>query len=467
MSEGPTASNPPSVDLAAERNLLVRLGAAMTVAGDSIDEVGSRLTEIAAKRGVAELSVVVLPTALFVQTGHGVDAHVQLEAYPNQHARLDQVGALYELLSRAERPDVRADLAAAELDSILRAPPALGPATRTLGLGVLSVGFALSLQPTIASMAAAFVLGTLVGVLRLLRWPGLQAVLPVLAAFIVASIVFVTTESLESGNPVRTLIPPIVTFLPGAVLTTGMRDLSAGQIISGSSRLVQGLVTLAMLSFGIVAAAVLVGTPASALIDRPQFRLGPWAAWAGLVLIAVGTHLHHCAARRSVPWILAVLVIAYGGQSIGAAVFSAELSPFFGAFAMTAAVFSMERLRVGPPSLVVFLPAFWLLVPGAAGLITATEIVSSETSVWTGEFVDVLSAVMAIALGILIGTAAFRAGEVGLDGATRTIGPRLERSTRRLARRWRRRGEPSTSDDVCGPGGPHDGDPERGSSTTT
>lgn len=462
MSGDPSVPGPPPVDLPAERNLLVRLGAAMTVAGDSIDEVGTRLSDIARRRGVHDLSVIVLPTALFVQTGHGDGAHVQFEAYPNQHARLDQVGALYELLERAERRSLDASSAVGELAEILRAPPTMGAVVRTFGLGVLSLGFSLTLQPTVPSMVAAFLLGILVGILRLLRWPGLQAVLPVVATFIVATIVFATTEPLDGGNPVRTLIPPIVTFLPGAVLTTGMRDLSAGQIISGASRLVHGLVTLALLSFGIVAAAALVGLPASALVDRPPTRLGAWAPWLGLVLVAMGTHLHHCAPRRSVPWILAMLVVAYGAQSIGAAVFSAELSPFFGAFAVTAAVFWMERLRVGPPALVVFLPAFWLLVPGAAGLLSATEIVGTESSLGSGEFVDVLSAVMAIALGVLIGTAAFRAGEAGIDEAARTIRPRLAR----LDPRRRRRGEPPRSDDAGGAPFAHDRRSDGGSSAT-
>ncbi len=327
----PISDTGDTVVLAAERNLLVRVGAAMTVAGDSIDEVGTRLAAIAKARGVPELSVVVLPTALFVQTMTGEHAHVQLEAYPNQHARFDQISALYGLFDRVERPGMDATEAVAEIDRILRSPPALGALVRTVGLGVLSVGFSLSLQPTPLDMAAAFALGCLVGGLRLLRWPGLQAVLPVVAAFIVASIVFATADFFETANPVRTLIPPLLTFLPGAMLTTGMRDLSSGQIISGSSRLVNGIVTLALLSFGILAAATLVGTPANDLVDNPLSRLGPWAPWVGLVLVAVGTHLHHCATRRSVPWILAVLVVAYTGQSIGAVVFSAELSPFFGA----------------------------------------------------------------------------------------------------------------------------------------
>ena len=456
-SEDPTPDPPDGPDDDAERELLVRLGAAMTVAGDSIDEVGSRLTAIARARGVTDLSLVVLPTALFVQTGTGRDAHVQLEAYPNQNARLDQIGELYELLDRAEGSTLDARDGVRELDRILSSPPTFGPLVRTIGLGVLSVGFALSLQPTVPGVVAAFVLGTFVGVLRLLRWPGLQAVLPVIATFVVASIVFATAEVLEGGNPLRTLIPPLVTFLPGAVLTTGMRDLSAGQVISGASRLVQGIVVLALLAFGIVAAATLVGAPSSELLDRPVSRLGPWAPWVGLGFVAIGTHLHHCAARRAMPWILAVLVIAYGGQTIGAAVFSAELSSFFGALAMTPAVLWIERLRAGPPSLVTFLPAFWFLVPGAAGLIGVTEMVGTDSALGLADFTDSLGTVIEIALGVLIGTAAFRAGAAGFQEAVRTIPPQVTRTRRAV--RWSRRHDSAASDDVPAEGEQQDGRP--------
>ncbi|HEY3485821.1 MAG TPA: threonine/serine exporter family protein, partial [Ilumatobacteraceae bacterium] len=256
-------------DAAAEQALIVRFGMAMTIAGESIDEVGERLTQLADARGVRDISVVVLPTALFVQTAEAGTVRVQLDAFPNRHLRLDQIGDLYDLLHRAEARDLDALDALDEIDRILGSAPMYGPLVRTLGIGVLSIGFALTLQPTPEDVAIAFVLGVFVGLLRLLRVPGLQAVLPVLATFAVAALVFSTTDDIGGTNPLRTLIPPLVTFLPGAVLTTGMRDLSSGQVVSGSSRLVQGIVVLALLAFGIVAAATLVGAPPTHLLDRP------------------------------------------------------------------------------------------------------------------------------------------------------------------------------------------------------
>ena len=47
---------------------------------------------------------------------------------------------------------------------------------------------------------------------------------------------------------------------------------------------------------------------------------------------------------------------------------------------MTAAALAVERVRPDAPYLVTYLPAFWMLVPWAAGLIGVAEIVGTDSS---------------------------------------------------------------------------------------
>jgi uncharacterized membrane protein YjjB (DUF3815 family) len=69
----------------------------------------------------------------------------------------------------------------------------------------------------------------------------------------------------------------------------------------------------------------------------------------------------------------------------------------------------LERLPGGPPKLVTFLPAFWLLVPGATGLIGVTQIVGYGPGVASRGLSDVVITVVSISLGVLAGAAAYRA----------------------------------------------------------
>ncbi len=401
---------PVSTDRVQLVDFLVALGAALVLSGESVDEVRGMLLDVAARSDVDDVDVIVLPTILMIQASDVGHHEIQLASVVSSRAlRLDQVSAVYELAGRAVRGEVEPAAGIRRLRAIRDAPAPFGPVVRTLGLGVLSAGFALALQPTPAGIAGAFVLGVLVGLVTLIRVRELQPVMPVLVSFGVATIVFIAADHYDGENPIRSLIPPLVIFLPGAAITTGTIELAAGQTISGASRLVEGIVDLLLLAFGITTAAALVGVAPSTLLDRPADQLGAWTGPVALVVIALGNHLHLCAPRRAVPWILLVLAVAFSGQAIGAALFSAELSAFFGALLMTPVVLAIGRSHGGPPTMVLFLPAFWLLVPGATGLIGVTAIVGTSSRLGPSSFTSTMVTVLAIALGVLLGTAVFRA----------------------------------------------------------
>ena len=71
-----------------------------------------------------------------------------------------------------------------------------------------------------------------------------------------------------------------------------------------------------------------------------------------------------------------------------------------------------------PPAHVMFLPAFWLLVPGAIGLIGITEIVGENAEAGRENFVGALVSIPSVALGILVGTMIVRAGRAARVAVT-------------------------------------------------
>ncbi len=405
-----TASSPSDdAAVAAVREVLVQFGLAMSAAGDSVDAIDATLRTITAAYGVEHVEVAVLPTSLMVGTGQGTATQIEIGIPSGAPLRFDQVAELYNLVRVVSVAGITPADALDELNSIYDLPPTFKWPVRTLGHAVLTVGLALLLQPTIGAVGAAFVLGLLVGLAKLPRLASLALVFPVLVTFAVSCIVFATLQRVEIDNPVRILIPPLVTFLPGAVLTIATVELAAGQMVSGASRLVSGLVQLLLLGFGIVAASVLFELSTGELADNPVNRLGWWAPWVGVAVFALGNYLHLSAPARSLPWMLVIMLAAYAGQVIGSAVFGGLLSGFFGALAMTPLALWVESTKSGPPKLITFLPGFWLLVPGAAGLIGVTELLGVNHQLGAQAVVDSLVTVMSIALGVLIGTVAYQA----------------------------------------------------------
>ena len=70
-----------------------------------------------------------------------------------------------------------------------------------------------------------------------------------------------------SADPLYVLVPPLVSFLSGSMLTLGLVELAYGDTVNGSSRLITGFVQLVVLAFGLTAGAVLVGVSADTLIE--------------------------------------------------------------------------------------------------------------------------------------------------------------------------------------------------------
>ncbi|WP_394553434.1 threonine/serine exporter ThrE family protein [Agromyces sp. MMS24-JH15] len=390
------------------RRFLVGLAEGMVAAQDAADRITETMRRITRAYGLDDTDTFVLPTLIIVATGGEDAAKIGIRATRTTTLRFDQIAALYELLARAEEGAVDPRDGIERLNEIGAMHPRSRWPLRVLGHALLVAGLALLLAPTWQGVLIAFGLGAVLGLAKLIRSPTLQLVFPIVAAFASALTVFLLAPYVELGDPIRLMIAPLATFLPGGALTTGTAELAAGQMISGSARLVTGLVQLGLLSFGIIAAGTVVGVSSSSyepLVTTEPFPL--WAAAIGLVCFAVGNFLHFAAPWRTFGWVFIGILIAYAGQAVSSVLIGAPVSGFVGAVAMTPYVLWVASLRHGAPSQLTFLPAFWVLVPGAAGLVGLTEAIQSPNG-GLDEFAGALVSVMSIALGVLIGTALYR-----------------------------------------------------------
>lgn len=436
-----------TVDRSALRQFLLGLAQGMNASAESVDRIRDTIAEVARASGGDDTDFVVLPTIIIVETGDDEEERVAIRSATNASFRFDQIAALYELIAQAKTGAVPPREGIARLNQIGAMRPRLGWFTRTLGHAVLTTGLALLLAPTWQGAIVAFVLGFGIGLLKLVRSPTLQLIMPIAAAFVCAAAVFLLAEVIEIGDPIRLLIAPLVTFLPGGVLTTATVELAAGQMISGAARLVYGFVQLALLAFGILAAGAVVGVDSASYeaLDASSF-LPWWVPLLGILVFAAGNYLHFSAPPSTFGWVLLALVVAYLGQWAGTEFIDPAVGGFVGAVAVTPVVFWIAGLRHGAPSQLTFLPAFWLLVPGAAGLVGLTEAFATDDGL--ADFAAALVSVMSIALGVLIGTALYRVVHHGAaefvqfavapppsdDAPTPTFWSRLSAPLRRLRR---------------------------------
>ncbi len=400
------------------RRLLVHFGAAMVATGQPVSDVERDVREVAAGLGFPDVQIAAGPTGLHVNLGSGEPS--TFEAVQGS-LRLDQAAEVRTIRYRLTHGSLSVDEALDQLLALSSRPPRYPIWLADLGWLGITMGIALILQPGRANVAFAAAGGVIVVALVRLstRVQLVATLLPTLAAFAVACLVFAGSDLGWLEGPLRTLLPPLAVLLPGALLVTAMSELATGHMVAGASRLIFGTVQLLLFTLGIAVAARIFSVPPAELSNLRVDELGWWAAPLGLAMITVGIGLLESPSLRLLPWIGLVLVLAFLAQTIGQALSGPVLGSFCGALAASLGASAVEGLRPDLPRLVVFLPAFWLLVPGSLGLVSTTQL-AVQTGGSSAALTGVLGVVSGIALGLLVGAA-------------------IAQSLRRAVRRARRR----------------------------
>lgn len=404
------AAPAPKVDAPALMDFMFRLAQAYLACGEQTALVELFLRRIAAANRMRRARVVALPTAIFITMHDGTREHVSVSEGPQRGLRLDQIAEVYTLGLAAQRGEVDPSAGLERLNEIMRQAPRFGVGLRIFGHVLFTVGLAMVLMPTAANLMTAAVLGAFVALLKEVSGNKsvLNAPLSVVAAALVSAVVFIAVRKGLPVDPLHAFVPPLVTFLPGAMLTFGMIELAYGDMVSGASRLMSGFVQLVLLAFGLAAGAALVGyNPADLLVAAEQPTVLEGSAWLGVLVFGVGVCLHASAPRNALPWVLFSLIVTFEAQRLAAEQFGGLVSGFFGMLVATPVGYLIQFRFKGPPSMVTFLPCFWLLVPGALGLLSVTRMMT-DYSAGIQELIKATYIFASLALGTLVGASVYK-----------------------------------------------------------
>ena len=227
-------------DTATLLEFMFRLGQAYLACGEQTAKVELILRRTASAYGMRKSRVVAFPTAVFISIHDEAGERVTLAECEPQTLRLDQIAYVYALGEAAQKAEVAPGEGLQRLSAILAQKARFGAVGIVVGHTILTVGLAIVLMSTVANLAAAAVLGFIVGAVKLSnRGRALLAVpLPVIAAALVSALVFLAVRYGLPVDPLHALVPPLVTFLPGGMLALGMVELAYGDMVSGASRLI-------------------------------------------------------------------------------------------------------------------------------------------------------------------------------------------------------------------------------------
>lgn len=404
MTGGGTAGEAPRTLGQRDRRLLAWLGAGLLAGGIPTHEVEQDLRVLATTLGHPRAQVACLPRGVWVTLSAGQPASFEgVEG----GLRLEQLADCTALLAGLRAGRLTPEEALVSL-ATLRAQPHRYKVPGLLAGGVLSgVGIALVLAPAWPSVAFAALLAPVTVVLMVLsgRNRTIATLTPLLAAFVTALVAFSAASAGLVPAPLWTLVAPIAVLLPGATIVTGLVELAAGSMVGGTSRLGHGTVQLLLFALGVGAAVALLDVPSELLDPARPVELGWWAPLLGVAVVTLAISLMESLRLSLVPWVMLTAVATYLGQLLGQTLSDARWAgAFLGAVVAILAATVVEFVRPQLPRSVVFLPSFWLLVPGSFGLISVTQLEAGPAVAFSA-VVAVTLVIVAIALGIVVGAA--------------------------------------------------------------
>lgn len=385
MNAAPAQIEPaPLDDQSIARNGFAQLGALLLDAGYAVTDVHFALTKVAKKTGHPEMSFAVLPATILVSD------------YPGRPATVvNATGAELPFWTSARANGLVRELSSGNVpvtefaDRVHRMRTTVRPVAwweMVSGSSLLAAGLATLFRTPWWAIVAALLIGAIIGLVisGASRIRGAGTIVTFVIAFCSTAAVGILALGFDIGPiPLYAVCAPLAVLVPGATITNALLELSSTDMVTGSSRLMYGLLVLGFMTTGIGAGAKATGltidsSAASLLgeITEVSNDLAGWAAlppvwlsWFGVAAMALGISLAFKAGPMLTAVSIPAMAITYGGTVL--------LTPLVGGIAATGIVGaffyfmarSLERYVPRAPALVTFRPVFLLLVPGTVGLV--------------------------------------------------------------------------------------------------
>jgi len=398
-------ANPSTEDHAAVTDMLTEASAALVSSSYPAPQADAVISRLAHAYD-SDPQVALLPTMVLSQAN---DVSAPRMRVVHTTFRFDQMVAAQSVISQAITNKLNPAQVAESFRAIRTRKPLYSPWVRLLGYGLSSFGYGAVFRLDIPALIGAFIIGIVVGalVITLSRTPRYAALLPLLATFAAGIMVAGAAIVFDRPDPVRLIALPVIILLPGAVITSSIIELVSGYMISGASRLIYSVMILATMAFGGSLAILASGLPGTRLEDITATMTPTWVAWAGVAVYGLGTFLYFCTPLHLWMPTLGVMLASFAISVWAQPAFGTPLAAGVAtAFGLIAAWAINARLGGGPGDLAIFLPTFWLIVPGTTGFVAMTGAIVSADDLSSVALTASLT-FFSMAVGIMIASAVY------------------------------------------------------------
>lgn len=354
---------------------IIQLGKALHSCGASSHRVEKHLGNVTTMLGLHGYFLFTPTGCTFVfWLDDEYDQHVHIERVEPSGMNLGRLWMIDSLIETFGQGKISFEEGASRLTEITQMPPLYSIWLRGLAWITATSSFAALLSSSWNDVFVSALLSLVTFLLyslslRHTRFVPLMTIVAPFISGILAQAIY------ASGIPINVsfvILSSIITFIPGISLTDAMSEISSHQLISGSSRMVDAIMSLLLLLFGAV-----MGVSVASLLFKNGSVDQAWLmpsgkTWPAVVMLSLSLTILLNISYRNCLWGLFACIVAFGTAKSTGHMFGATTGVFLGSLAVGLFSNFFARLMKAPAS-ILSTQGIILLVPGSTTYIILNQ----------------------------------------------------------------------------------------------
>lgn len=256
---------------------------------------------------------------------------------------------------------------------------------------------------TWSDLLASMVVGSLMGLLSILGPTGLVGQLFEALVAIVASLAtYLLSKLFPELNVGVIIISGLIIFMPGLFITIAIAEIATNNLVSGTARLVGGVMVLLKLTFGVFIGSKIASWFHCPSLDLEFGTIPSWVTFISLPITAFLSVINFKANRTDWKWVTLAGIYGFSCSKLGSHYLGAELGMFFGGACVGAMSNIFARLLDKPSSIFQW-PGIILLVPGSVGYRGMTSLFQRDVVGGLDTAFTMITLAMALVVGVFVG----------------------------------------------------------------
>lgn len=382
---------------------ILRFGKALHSAGAPAHTLEATMQDMCQLLGIRG-TFISQPTAILSSFSNGDEEVTKIERVEPMGVNLGKLSNLDNVAREVIRNEISYEEGYQKLESILDDPEPFGKRIHLAFFLFSAAGFMVLFGGTWSDLVAAMIVGGLMGLMSIVKPTiGLVGQLFEAIVAVVASLAtYLLAKLFPELNVGVIIISSLIIFMPGLFITIAIAEIATNNLVSGTARLVGGVMILLKLTFGVFIGSKIASWFKYPALDLALGEIPFWVTYITLPATAFLSVINFKANRADWKYVTIAGIYGFLCSKLGAYYLGPELGMFFGGTCVGAMSNIFARVKDKPSSIFQW-PGIILLVPGSVGYRGMTSLFERDVVTGLDTAFTMVTLAMALVVGVFFG----------------------------------------------------------------